>query len=216
MIKLYGFAISNYYNMVKLALLEKGLAFEEVQQMPSQEAAYKAKSPMGKVPCIETPEGFLSETSVIIEYLEELKPTPSLFPVHDFARAKVRELLRCIELYVELPARRHYPQIFFGAPRNETAAEEAKPVLERGVAALRQLCSFRPFVAGEAFGAADIYAYYTFGLANAVTKALYTWDIVQAVPGLGATLAMIGARGTTKKVDAARQAALDAFMASKK
>ncbi|MHC3825248.1 glutathione S-transferase N-terminal domain-containing protein [Pseudomonas sp. G3-19] len=28
MFKLYGFAVSNYYNMVKLALLEKGLAFE--------------------------------------------------------------------------------------------------------------------------------------------------------------------------------------------
>ena len=30
MLKLYGFSVSNYYNMVKLALLEKGLPFEEV------------------------------------------------------------------------------------------------------------------------------------------------------------------------------------------
>ena len=30
MLKLYGFAVSNYYNMVKLALLEKGLVLEEV------------------------------------------------------------------------------------------------------------------------------------------------------------------------------------------
>ena len=30
MLKLYGFAVSNYYNMVKLALLEKGVPFEEV------------------------------------------------------------------------------------------------------------------------------------------------------------------------------------------
>jgi glutathione S-transferase len=28
MLKLYGFSVSNYYNMVKLALLEKGLPFE--------------------------------------------------------------------------------------------------------------------------------------------------------------------------------------------
>ena len=27
MLELYGFSVSNYYNMVKLALLEKGLAF---------------------------------------------------------------------------------------------------------------------------------------------------------------------------------------------
>ncbi len=29
MLTLYGFAASNYYNKVKLALLEKGLHFEE-------------------------------------------------------------------------------------------------------------------------------------------------------------------------------------------
>ena len=34
MLKLYGFAVSNYYNMVKLALLEKGVAFEEVPFFP--------------------------------------------------------------------------------------------------------------------------------------------------------------------------------------
>ena len=36
MFKLYGFAVSNYYNMVKLALLEKGLPFEEVTFYPTQ------------------------------------------------------------------------------------------------------------------------------------------------------------------------------------
>ncbi|MBI4694995.1 MAG: glutathione S-transferase family protein [Gammaproteobacteria bacterium] len=216
MIKLYGFPISNYYNMVKLAMLEKGLAFEEENQMPSQEAAFKSMSPMGKVPCIETPEGFLSETSAILEYLDELKSTPALLPAHDFARAKVREIVRVIELYVELPARRHYPHLFFGAPRNEAAVEEAKPVLERGIAALKQLCHFRPFVGGEAFGMADIYAYYTFGLANAATKGIYNWDIIQAIPGLGATMAVIGSRASTKKCDAAREAAMAAFVASKK
>ena len=30
-LKLHGFAVSNYFNMVKLALLEKGLPFEVVQ-----------------------------------------------------------------------------------------------------------------------------------------------------------------------------------------
>jgi len=36
MLKLYGFSVSNYYNMVKLALLEKGLAFEEVPFLPGK------------------------------------------------------------------------------------------------------------------------------------------------------------------------------------
>ena len=40
MIKLYGFAVSNYYNMVKMALIEKGMEFEEVTVRPSQESEY--------------------------------------------------------------------------------------------------------------------------------------------------------------------------------
>ncbi|HYR24827.1 MAG TPA: glutathione S-transferase N-terminal domain-containing protein, partial [Aquabacterium sp.] len=33
MLKLYGFPLSNYYNKVKMVLLEKGLPFEEVRAM---------------------------------------------------------------------------------------------------------------------------------------------------------------------------------------
>jgi len=55
MIKLYGFPISNYYNMVKMALLEKGMEFEEVIVKPSQEDIFLVKSPMGKVQCILWP-----------------------------------------------------------------------------------------------------------------------------------------------------------------
>ena len=45
MFKLYGFAISNYYNMVKLALLEKGLPFEEVLFYAGQSPEALAISP---------------------------------------------------------------------------------------------------------------------------------------------------------------------------
>ena len=40
MIKLCGFPISNYYNKVKLALLEKGIPFTEEPAFPSQDAAF--------------------------------------------------------------------------------------------------------------------------------------------------------------------------------
>ena len=47
MIKLYGFPVSNYFNMVKWALLENGIEFEEVHAMPNQESDFTSKSPMG-------------------------------------------------------------------------------------------------------------------------------------------------------------------------
>lgn len=69
MFKLYGFAVSNYYNMVKLALLEKGLPFEEVTFYPTQTPESLAISPRGKVPVLGVDAGFINETAIILEYL---------------------------------------------------------------------------------------------------------------------------------------------------
>ncbi len=214
MIKLYGFAVSNYYNMAKFALLEKGAKFEEVAAMPSQESDYTSKSPMGKVPCIETDKGFLSETSAIVDYVDASVPSTALLPKDAFAAAKVRELVKVLELYVELPARRHYPEIFFGEARNDAAVTEVKPVIEKGLAALRRLGSFKPYLAGE-FSYADIFAAHTFIYAAPVCQAVYGWDIVAEVPGLKGAIDATNARTAGAKVMADQQAALQAFMASK-
>jgi glutathione S-transferase len=76
MLKLYGFSVSNYYNMVKLALLEKGLAFEEVPFFAGQTPAALAISPRGKVPVLGVKQGFINETSVILEYIEQTQEGP--------------------------------------------------------------------------------------------------------------------------------------------
>ena len=51
MLKLHGFPSSNYYNIPKLALLEKGIEFEEVLCFVGAGEEYKPdylnKSPMG-------------------------------------------------------------------------------------------------------------------------------------------------------------------------
>ena len=99
--------------------------------------------------------------------------------------AKVREVMKVLELYIELPARRHYGELFFGGPRNQAAFEEAKPVLENGVKALTQLCSMKPFLCGE-FSLADIVAAHTFIYAAPVCQAIYGCDVVGAIPGLKA------------------------------
>ena len=210
MIKLFGFRVSNYFNMVKFALLEKGLDFEEVDVMPSQEGEFKAKSPMGKVPCIETEQGFLSETSVIFDYLDAVQPNPSLLPSDPFAAAKAREIMKEIELYIELQSRRLYPEIFFGEKRNDTAVAEAKPVLQNGLEALRQNGSFKPFICGD-FSAADIVAAHTFIYAAPACQAVYGWDIMAEVPGLQAAIDATNARKAGVKVSADHGVALKAF-----
>jgi glutathione S-transferase len=106
MITLCGFAISNYYNKVKLVLLEKNIPFqEELVMTGSKDEAVLSGSPLAKVPFIRTPQGALCESQVIVEYLEQLQPQPALMPADPFAAAKVRELCTYIDLHLELVAR---------------------------------------------------------------------------------------------------------------
>ena len=72
MLKLHGFPVSNYTNMVELALREKELPFEYVMTIPAQTPEFLAKSPRGKVPVLGTPQGFINETMAILQYLEDL------------------------------------------------------------------------------------------------------------------------------------------------
>ena len=114
MLKLHGLSISNYYNMARIALLEKGIEFEEVDTGPSQDDDYLSMSAMGKVPCLETDHGCITEVDAIIGYREAILPSPALLPKDDFERAKVHELMRYLQLYVELEARRCFREAFFG------------------------------------------------------------------------------------------------------
>ncbi len=50
MFRLYGFSVSNYVNMVNLALLEKGLPFDFVLTTPDQSPEFLVKSPPGAMP----------------------------------------------------------------------------------------------------------------------------------------------------------------------
>jgi len=213
MFKLYGFLASNYVQMVHFALLEKGMEFEMIPDMPSQEPEFKAMSAMGKVPCLDTGQGFLTEANVIMEYLEDLQPSPALLPADPLARARVRELMKECELYVELAARRNYPELYYGGERSDAAFAEARPVLENAVSALKQLGKFDPYIAGKEFSLADIVAAYSFCYAAPVTQTLYGWDIVSAVPGFQGALDATHARPAGKIVAASQQKGLETFAA---
>jgi glutathione S-transferase len=214
MIKLHGWAVSNWSNIVKYALLEKGIEFEEIHTLPSQDDAFKLKSPMGKVPFIETDEGCCSESMAIIEYLEKLNSGPSLTASEPFQAAKIHELSRVLDLYLEAPTRRHYGEIFFGGERDQTAFKEARPLIENGLKALNQLASFDPYLCGE-FSYVDIIAAQVFGYVAPVCQAVYGWDVIAEVPGLQKTLGLINERDAGKKVASDQAIALKAFQESK-
>ncbi|SFX04361.1 glutathione S-transferase [Pseudomonas sp. NFPP02] len=213
MLKLYGFSVSNYYNMVKLALLEKGLPFEEVPFYAGQTPEALAVSPRGKVPVLGVKQGFINETSVILEYLEQSQEGPALLPADPFARAQVLALCREIELYIELPARACYAEAFFGMTVPEAIKEKSRAKLLLGMGTLGRHGKFAPYVAGESFTLADLYFMYSLSLACGVGEKLFGLDLLEQLPKAKALLARLNEMPNAQKVEADRQAAMPAFMA---
>ncbi|MDA1372229.1 MAG: glutathione S-transferase family protein [Proteobacteria bacterium] len=201
-IKLYGMPLSNYYNMVKAILLEKGMEFEEVLVKPNQEADYLARSPMGKVPAMETAQGFLTETGVMIDYLDALGEGPSFYPADPFAKAKVQELIRYLELYIELPGRRLYGDVFFGRPATDAEKAQVKPLLEKGFTALQKLAKFDPYIAGDELTYADFYYLFALAPVTIVCKKTWDWDVRAEIPAIKALNTLLGERESVKRVRA--------------
>lgn len=217
MITLCGFAVSNYYNKVKLVLLEKGIPFEEERVgTGSKDEAVLRDSPLAKIPFIRTPQGPLCESQVIVEYLEQLQPSPALLPAEPYAAAKVRELCSFIELHLELVARELYGQAFFGRTVEPATQERVRAQLERNVAALQRLARFSPFVAGAEFTMADCCAFVSLPLVATATKAVLGNDLL-ADAGIDwkAYVKGLSARPSIQRVEADRKAAVAAMAAAK-
>jgi glutathione S-transferase len=208
LITLCGIAISNYYNKVKLALLEKGIPFEEEYiATRSKEEAVLACSPLGKVPFIRTAHGAVSESQAILEYIEAAYPTPPLLPADPWAAAKVRELTIYIDLHLELVVRQLYGEAFFGGKVDEDTKARVRKQLPRNIEAFKRLARFGPFVAGDTFTQADCSAYTGLPLLGMATRAIYGEDLLLAGGiDLKPYTRMIGERPSAQRVVADRKA----------
>lgn len=216
MITLYGFAISNYYNKAKLAMLEKGVAFNEESVFPSQDPSMLSRSPLGKIPFIQTEHGYLSESQSILEYLEDAFPEHPLYPKNAFQRAKCREFIQHLELNVELIARRLYTEAFFGNPVSDETKKEVKITVESGLTGLTRLSQFAPYALGNQFTAADIVAWLHFGMISLVSQKMYGQDLVREhISGVDDYFKTMEGRPHVQRVAQDRDAAFKAFMAKK-
>lgn len=210
MLKLCGFHISNYHNKVRLALLEKGIPFEEdANCRPSQKEEWLARSPIGKVPILELDGGRrIAESEVICEYLEEAYPQKPLLPKDPYERAKVRELVTFIELHLELVARRLYGPLFFGAPPLQ---EDVKAAIEKdlakGARALKAVAKFDPYIAGPDLTLADCAAFVSLPLVTLVSKLAFGRDFLDELPKMKPYLRMLGERPAFAKVNEDRKSA---------
>ena len=209
MLELCGFSASNYYSKVKLALLEKGIPFEESLRWLGETDL--DSTPLGKVPYLRTPQGSLCESAVIVEYLEDANPSTPLLPSEPFARAKVREVNTFLELHLELEARKLYPQAFFGGQVSEGVKEKVARQLEKNVAAFAKLARFSPFIAGDHFTLADCAAIVHLPLVSSATKLVLGRDFLADLP-VRDYLKRMAERPHVQTINADRKASTELLM----
>ncbi len=218
MLKLYGTSISPNHNKVKLALLEKGIEFEEVLQLPSQDEAFLARSPMGKIPLMEVDGRFFAESAAMLDYLEVAYPAAPLLPADPFERAKCREMMQLIELYISgIGAGAALTgAALFGAPIADDAKRDAQAMIERGVKAITGLVKFTPYIMGPKFTQADCVAFPKLGFAGMVTQIVLRKNLIEAVPGAAEYLKYMLERPAVQKIVADQEKAIEQLMANRK
>lgn len=210
MLTLHGSPISNYYNKVKLALLEKGVPFEEkLVNFRDKDEALLSLSPMGKIPFLTTAQGCLAESQVLLEYIEATHPQPPLLPKDPFAAAKVRELVTFLDWHLEMAARQLYGVAFFGAPAlSESNAARIRREVEEKIRGLKRILKLAPYAAGDSLTMADCSAFADLPLVGMATKAVYGEDLLLAA-GIDYKpyVKFIAERPAAQKVVADRKAA---------
>jgi glutathione S-transferase len=208
-LKLCGFHISNYFNKVRIAMLEKGIEFElDPTCSPSQKDDFLARTPMGKVPFMEIDGAQISESQVLCEYLEDVYPQKPLYPRDALERARVRELISFMELHMELVARRLYGQVFFGRPPvSDDSKRAVEKDLAKGVRAFRMRAKFDPYVAGAELTLADCAAFVHLPLVSLTSKIAFGQDMLESMPQVKAYLKMVGERPAFRTVNEDRKAA---------
>ncbi len=211
-LKLCGFAASNYFNKVKLQLLEKDVPFvEELVWTGNTHPLLIDRSPMGKVPFLDTPSGPISESSACAEYIEAAYPQRPLLPADPLAAAKVRELIVYMELHLELVARELYPEAFFGGKVSDGLKERTHKLLHKGVNGFSKLARFSPFVAGGEFTLADCAAVAHLPLVSSASKIIYGEDVLAGLP-VREYLKAMGARPHVQTVNADRKASTELML----
>lgn len=158
MMKLLSATPSPYARKVRIALSEKGLAFELVTEVPwNQDATAPRYNPLGKLPVLILDDGStVFESHYILEWLEARHPEPPLVPRDVDGRLAAWRLEVIADGVCDATV-----LTLFERMRGEGCSapwlQRQRRKIEAGTAALAQ--AVRPgatFVLGDAFGLADI------------------------------------------------------------
>ena len=97
---LHGYWRSTASYRVRSALNLKGVAYEQathdLRTGAQRDPAYLARAPQGLVPALDSPEGSLTQSLAIVEWIDEQWPEPALLPKDAYGRATVRGMANLV------------------------------------------------------------------------------------------------------------------------
>jgi len=134
-----AFWLSPWGAAVFVALRHKGVPFETVEvalhARQQREEPYRERLSTGRIPCLEHEGLALTESSAIVEYLEERFPPPAhpaLLPREAAARGKARQLMAWVrsDLFA-LKRLRNTLSYFYGVPHEQELDAAARRDAER-------------------------------------------------------------------------------------
>ena len=89
---LHGIPLSPFVRKVRVALFEKGVAHDLNPVVPlppaNDDPQFRAMSPLGKIPAYQDGDFAISDSSIILNYLDAVEPNPKLIPDDPQARAR--------------------------------------------------------------------------------------------------------------------------------
>ena len=163
MLSLYEHPLSPYAQKVKIALREKGVAFEVATPAGmgagNAQGDFASASPRGEVPAIVDGDVTIFDSTIILEYIEDKWPTPAMLPKAPADRARVRMIEEVMDT--------HYEAINWGLAEltwfkraegelAETLRANAKTQTEGFFAWLEGQLGDRAWFNGESFGWGDL------------------------------------------------------------
>jgi glutathione S-transferase len=154
-IKLYHAVPSSNSDRVRIALHEKGLAYEGIKldlaKRDQKTPEHLQRNPYGKVPVIDDGGNVLFESCIINEYLDEKYPVPPLMPKDPYLRGRGRVLVDYGLNYLHEPYWALRNEIFSKkeAERSESLMEEKRRMLRHLLRYLEDALGDRPYFLGE-------------------------------------------------------------------
>ncbi len=162
---LHGYQYSVYVRIARLALAEKGIAYERVEVNPfaaEVPAAYLAMHPFGRVPVLVHDGFVLYESGAITRYVDESFPGPRLQPEAPRERARMTQIISIVDSYAYWPMVRQVfshsvfrPQV--GEPVDPAAIAQGLEGSARALGALEALAAGGDFLVGTQLSLADLH-----------------------------------------------------------